>query len=116
MELRHKMKHTALQKYIKSVIYVTYIQLRLHKEIPWMLSMIAFNTSILPAVPFPSSPDGLSASLNHLLLFKVTAANIRVNRMARRMEYREVCVSRKCNSFRECQRNPSYGTSSVASK
>jgi hypothetical protein len=48
-----------------------------------------------------SSHDGLSASLNHVLLFKVTAANVHVKRMARQMEYREVCVSTKCNSFRE---------------
>jgi hypothetical protein len=39
-----------------------------------------------------------------------------VKRMARQMEYREVCVSTKCNSFREMSQGWSYETFSVASK
>lgn len=90
VELGHKMKHTALQEHTKSVNHVPCVQLWGHTS-PMDAEDDGIQYFHSAYCSIPSSPSWpMSASLNHFLLFKVTAAKIHVKRLDRQMGHREV--------------------------
>lgn len=103
------MKHTALQKHTKSVNRVPYVQLWGYTS-PMDAEddgIEYFHSAYCSISSSPSWP--MSASLNHFLLSKVTAAKIHVKRMARRVEYREVAWAGSITASGICQGNQAMG-------